>query len=101
MKEPILYKILRPVITVLFKGIYRPTIIGKENVDFTDTEPNYGNKTAELAIDISSSAVCIITDTKSIMTFVIKGTSGILTDPSDSLKSTIEKNVLYINYEGS
>lgn len=32
MKEPILYKILRPVITVLFKGIYRPTIIGKENI---------------------------------------------------------------------
>ena len=77
------------------------TIIGKENVDFTDTEPNYGNKTAELTIDISSSAVCIISDTKSIMTFAVKGTSGILTDPSESLKSTIEKNVLYIDYEGS
>ena len=32
MKEPILYKILRPIITILFKIIYRPTINGKENI---------------------------------------------------------------------
>lgn len=76
-------------------------IIGKENVDFTDTEPNYGNKTAELTIDISSSDICIISDTKSIMTFDIEGDIGILTDPGGSLKTTIEKDILYIDYEGS
>ena len=27
-----LYKLLRPIITILFKLIYRPTIIGKENI---------------------------------------------------------------------
>lgn len=27
-----LYKVLRPIITVLFKVIYKPTIIGKENI---------------------------------------------------------------------
>ena len=32
MKEPILYRILRPIITILFKIIYRPTIAGKENI---------------------------------------------------------------------
>lgn len=32
MKEPLLYRILRPIITFLFKIIYRPSIIGKENI---------------------------------------------------------------------
>ena len=35
MKESILYKILRPVLTFIFKVIYRPTIIGKENISTT------------------------------------------------------------------
>ena len=30
--EPILYRITRPIITSLFKIIYRPEIIGKENI---------------------------------------------------------------------
>lgn len=30
--DVLLYKILRPIITVLFKTLYRPTIIGKENI---------------------------------------------------------------------
>lgn len=32
MKESILYKILRPILTFLFKIIYRPTIIGNDNI---------------------------------------------------------------------
>ncbi|MBE6140516.1 MAG: 1-acyl-sn-glycerol-3-phosphate acyltransferase [Firmicutes bacterium] len=32
MKDPILYKILRPIIKVLFLLIFRPKIIGKENI---------------------------------------------------------------------
>lgn len=32
MKEPLLYRILRPIISFLFKIIYRPKIIGKENI---------------------------------------------------------------------
>lgn len=32
MKEPVLYKILRPIITILIKVFYRPVIIGKENI---------------------------------------------------------------------
>ena len=32
MKEPILYRILRPIVTIFVKLLYRPTIVGKENI---------------------------------------------------------------------
>lgn len=32
MKDPILYKIVRPILKGLFYILYRPTIIGKENI---------------------------------------------------------------------
>lgn len=32
MKEPLLYKIVRPIITILFKFIFRPTYIGLNNI---------------------------------------------------------------------
>lgn len=31
-KDVVLYKILRPIVTILFKVLYRPKIIGKENI---------------------------------------------------------------------
>ena len=30
--DVLLYKVLRPIITILFKFVYKPTIIGKENI---------------------------------------------------------------------
>lgn len=32
MKEPLLYRITRPIIKVLFNFVYRPTYIGLENI---------------------------------------------------------------------
>lgn len=31
-KDVVLYKIIRPIVTILFKVLYRPKIIGKENI---------------------------------------------------------------------
>lgn len=32
MKEPILYRIVRPIIKILFNFIFKPTYIGLENI---------------------------------------------------------------------
>lgn len=44
-KDNILYKIVRPILTFLFKIIYRPTIINKENIPQTGKIILAGNHT--------------------------------------------------------
>ena len=46
--DVLLYKILRPIITVLFKTLYRPTIIGDENIPKTGRVILAGNHTHNL-----------------------------------------------------
>ena len=45
MKEPILYKILKPIITLLIKIIYNPKIIGTENIPLNKRIVLAGNHT--------------------------------------------------------
>ena len=60
-KDPILYKILRPVITCLFKFFYRPVIIGKEFIPKEGRVVLAGNHTNNLdcILLISSTKRCI------------------------------------------
>lgn len=45
MKEPVLYRTVRPIVTFLFKVIYRPTIVGIENIPKGDSVVLAGNHT--------------------------------------------------------
>ena len=60
-KDPRLYKILRPVITCLFKIFYRPVIIGGENIPKEGRVVLAGNHTNNLdcILLISSTKRCI------------------------------------------
>ena len=61
MKDPILYKIVRPILKGLFYIIYRPTIIGKENIPKNKRIILAGNHTNNLdcIFLISSTNRCI------------------------------------------
>ena len=60
-KEPILYRVIRPIVTVLFKLFYRPTIIGVENIPKTGRVVLAGNHTNNLdsMLLVSSTKRCI------------------------------------------
>lgn len=45
MQDTVFYKIVRPVISILFKFLYRPTIIGLENIPKTGAIVLAGNHT--------------------------------------------------------
>ena len=77
-------------------------IIGKKDIVYTNTEPDYGgtNTTNQPAIDISNN-VLILSGTNNNMTFSISNSVGILDDHGDTIQTDIDSNVLYINYEGS
>lgn len=47
MKEPLLYKVVRPLLTLFIK-LYRPTIVGKDNVPAKDNFILAGNHTSYL-----------------------------------------------------
>lgn len=66
MKEPILYKILRPIITVLVKIFFRPTIIGKENILKSDSLVLAGNHTSYF------DCLLLISCTKRVVHFMAK-----------------------------
>jgi len=87
MKEPILYKILRPIITFLFKLIYRPTIIGKDNILQNEKIILAGNHTNYL------DCLLLIASTKRTIHFVAKK------ELSKGLFSIIFKNMglIFVN----
>lgn len=60
-KDPKLYKIVRPIISFLFKVFYRPQIIGKENIPQKGRIVLAGNHTNNLdcVLLISSTKRCI------------------------------------------
>lgn len=66
MKEPILYRITRPIITILFKILYRPTIIGKENIKEEGRVVLAGNHTSNL------DCLLLISSTKRTIHFLAK-----------------------------
>jgi len=66
MKEPVLYKILRPIITILVKIFFRPTIIGKENILNSDGLVLAGNHTSYF------DCVLLIACTKRVVHFMAK-----------------------------
>ena len=61
MDEPLLYKIIKPVVTFLFKVIYKPEIIGIENIPKNGSIIFAGNHTNYLdcLLLISSTKRCI------------------------------------------
>ncbi len=61
MKEPIFYKIVRPIIKFLFLIVYRPLIIGKENIPKEGRVILAGNHTNnfDCLLLISSTKRCI------------------------------------------
>ena len=66
MKEPLLYKIVRPIITFLFKLIYRPKIIGREYIDTKKRLVIAGNHTSNL------DCLLLIAASKRIIHFLAK-----------------------------
>lgn len=75
MKEPFLYKILRPIIKFLFLTFYRPTILGKENILKEGRLILAGNHTNyfDCALLISSTNRCIHFLAKKSLSKGIKG----------------------------
>jgi len=66
MKEPFIYKILRPIITFLVKILFRPTIIGKENIPQEGKFVLAGNHTNYL------DCALLISCTKRVVHFMAK-----------------------------
>ncbi len=52
MRDCLLYRILRPIVCFLFKAIYRPNIIGKENIPKTGRIVICGNHTNMMDIPL-------------------------------------------------
>jgi len=66
MKEPYLYRVVRPIITVLFKILYRPNIIGIENIPKDKRCVLAGNHTNNL------DCLLLISTTKRTIHFLAK-----------------------------
>ena len=66
MKEPYFYRIVRPVISVLFKICYRPTIVGKEFIPKTGRIVLAGNHTNNF------DCLLLISSTKRTIHFLAK-----------------------------
>lgn len=66
MKEPILYKVVRPILTLLIKILFRPTYIGKENIPKEGKMVLGGNHTNNL------DCLLLISSTKRIIHFLAK-----------------------------
>ena len=66
MKEPILYRITRPIITTLFYILFRPTIEGKENIPKKGRVVLAGNHTNNL------DCLLLISGTKRTIHFLAK-----------------------------
>lgn len=66
MREPFLYKMLRPIITFLVKILFKPTIIGKENIPQEGKFVLAGNHTNYL------DCVLLISCTKRVVHFMAK-----------------------------
>lgn len=66
MKEPLLYHIVRPIITFLFRLIYRPTYIGLENIPKTGNYVLGGNHTNNF------DCLLLISSTKRVIHFLAK-----------------------------
>lgn len=65
-KDTLLYKIVRPIITFLFKILYRPVIIGKENIPKNGRIVIAGNHTNNL------DCIMLISSTKRCVHFMAK-----------------------------
>lgn len=65
-KDPLLYRLVRPLITILFKVLYRPVIIGKENIPNSGRIVIAGNHTNNL------DCIMLIASTKRCVHFMAK-----------------------------
>lgn len=66
MKEPTLYKVLRPILNFLFKLVFHPTIIGKENIPEKGRIVLAGNHTNIL------DCILLLSSTKRVVHFLAK-----------------------------
>ena len=66
MKEPILYRIVRPIIKILFNFIFKPTYIGLENIPKEEKCILVGNHTSNL------DCLLLISSTKRTIHFLAK-----------------------------
>lgn len=65
-KDPLFYRIVRPILTFLFKVLYRPTIIGKEHIPKSGRIVIAGNHTNNF------DCVLLIASTKRCVHFLAK-----------------------------
>lgn len=65
-KDPLFYRIVRPILTFLFKVLYRPTIIGKENIPKSGRIVIAGNHTNNF------DCILLIASTKRCVHFLAK-----------------------------
>ena len=66
MKQPLLYRIVRPILTILFKLFFHPHIIGKENISKKEKIILAGNHTNFL------DCILLISSTKRTVHFLAK-----------------------------
>lgn len=66
MREPLLYRIVRPIITALFVLIFRPTIKGRDNIPLSGKCVLAGNHTSNL------DCLLLISSTKRTIHFLAK-----------------------------
>ena len=66
MKEPVLYKIVRPIIKIVFVVLFRPKIIGLENINKDGKLVLAGNHTSYL------DCLLLISSTKRVIHFLAK-----------------------------
>lgn len=106
MKEPIFYRIVRPIITFLFKIVYRPTIEGRENIPKKGRVVLAGNHTNNLdcLLLISSTPRTIhfmAKDSlmKGIKKFIFKGMGIIPVDRTKKDSASLMKAIDFLNHE--
>lgn len=66
MREPLFYKIVRPIVSFLFRNIYRPTYIGLENIPAKGRIVLGGNHTNNF------DCLLLISSTKRVVHFLAK-----------------------------
>ena len=106
MKESKLYKFIRPIVTFLFRIIYKPTIIGKENISNDKGIILAGNHTHNFDCLLLMSATkkpihffAKIELFKGPFGFIFKSLGLIPVDRSKKNKSALIKGYDYLNDE--
>lgn len=106
MKEPIFYRLVRPIISFLFKIVYRPTIEGREFIPTSGRVVLAGNHTNNfdclLLISSTSRTIHFMAKNSLMRGFkkiIFKGMGIIPVDRSKKDPSSLNKAIEFLNQE--